>query len=113
MGTEGLAAPVGRIADHAGRWRLFLRGHVSLGGVYALLLLGAEPGAAESTDCVVLLGMYYASTDGLLMAIASRHLPARLMTSGLAMPTTVTALGRLLASAAYDALWTWWGWKRA
>jgi len=23
--------------------------------------------------------------------------------------TTITALGRLLASTAYGALWTWWG----
>jgi hypothetical protein len=57
----------------------------------------------------VLLGGYYASTDGVLMAIASSRLPAGLLTSGLAVLTTVTALGRLLASTTYGALWTWWG----
>ena len=43
----------------------------------------------------------------MLMAIASSRLPAGLLTSGLAVLTTVTALGRLLASTAYGALWTW------
>jgi len=32
-----------------------------------------------------------------------------LLTSGLALLTTVTALARLLASTAYGALWMWWG----
>jgi MFS family permease len=103
-----LAVPAGRLADRAGRRRMFLLGHVLLGGVY-LLLLRSEPGAGELAACLVLLGGYYASTDGVLMAIASSRLPARLLTSGLAVLTTVTALGRLLASMTYGALWTWWG----
>lgn len=103
-----LAVPVGRLADWAGRRSLFLAGHVLLGGVY-LLLLRSEPNAFELIACLVLFGAYYASTDGVLMAIASSRLPAGLITSGLALVTTVTALGRLLASTAYGALWTWWG----
>ena len=103
-----LAVPAGRLADRTGRRTLFLAGHVLLGGVY-LLLRRSEPGALELTACLVLLGAYYASTDGVLMAIASSRLPAGLLTSGLAVLTTVTALGRLLASTAYGALWTWWG----
>src|SRR5438477_394937 len=66
-------------------------------------------GAVDLISCLVLLGAYYARTDGVLMAIASSRLPAGLLTSGLAVLTTVTALGRLLASTAYGALWTWWG----
>ena len=103
-----LAVPAGRLADRAGRRLLFLAGHVLLGGVY-VLLLHSELGAVELIACLVLLGAYYASTDGVLMAIASSRLPAGLLTSGLAVLTTVTALGRLLASTAYGALWTWWG----
>jgi len=103
-----LAVPAGRLADRTGRRTLFLAGHVLLGGVY-LLLRRSEPGALELAACLVLLGAYYASTDGVLMAIASSRLPAGLLTSGLAVLTTVTALGRLLASTAYGALWTWWG----
>ena len=103
-----LAVPAGRLADRTGRRTLFLVGHVLLGSVY-LLLQRSEPGALELAACLVLLGAYYASTDGVLMAIASSRLPAGLLTSGLAVLTTVTALGRLLASTAYGALWTWWG----
>ena len=103
-----LAVPAGRLADRAGRRLLFVAGHVLLGGVY-VLLLRSKLGAMELIACLVLLGAYYASTDGVLMAIASSRLPAGLLTSGLAVVTTVTALGRLLASTAYGALWTWWG----
>jgi MFS family permease len=103
-----LAVPAGRLADRAGRRLLFLAGHVLLGGVY-VLLLRSKLGAVELIACLVLLGAYYASTDGVLMAIASSRLPAGLLTSGLAVVTTVTALGRLLASTAYGALWTLWG----
>jgi hypothetical protein len=56
-----------------------------------------------------MLGTYYACTDGVLMAIASARVPADLVTSGLAVVTTVTALGRLLAATTYGALWTWLG----
>jgi MFS family permease len=103
-----LAVPAGRLADRTGRRRLFLIGHVLLGGVYALLLLPSAPGLSGLT-CIVLLGAYYAATDGVLMAIASSQLPPGLLTSGLALLATVTALGRMLASALYGALWTWLG----
>jgi MFS family permease len=103
-----LAVPAGRLADWAGRRPLLLSGHALLAGVY-VLLLNPEPGAGALIACLVLLGAYYATTDGVLMAIASSQLPTGLLTSGLAVLTTITALGRLLASTAYGALWTWWG----
>jgi hypothetical protein len=57
--------------------------------------------------CLILLGAYYAATDGILMALASAVLPADLRTSGLALLTTATGLARLLASVVFGALWTW------
>lgn len=102
-----LAVPAGRLADRVGRVRVFLVGHVLLGGVY-VLLLRAEVGTSELLGCLALLGAYYASTDGVLMAIASSRLPAGLLTSGLAVLTTITALGRLVGATAYGAAWTWW-----
>jgi MFS family permease len=103
-----LAIPAGRLADRLGRRLLFVVGHLLLAAVYVVLLYG-QPGAAALIACLSLLGAYYASTDGVLMAIASSRLPPGLLTSGLAVLTTVTALGRLLASTAFGALWMWWG----
>ncbi len=62
---------------------------------------------------LVLLGSFYAATDGVLMALASRVLPAHLRTTGLALLTTGTGLGRLLASTLYGTLWSWFGAERA
>jgi predicted MFS family arabinose efflux permease len=62
---------------------------------------------------LVVLGGYYAATDGVLMALASRMLPADLRTTGLALLTTGTGLARLLASALYGTVWSWYGAERA
>jgi MFS family permease len=101
-----LAIPAGRLADRIGRGRVFLGGHALLLLAYLGLLLPAVgPGAAVL--CLGLLGAYYAGTDGVLMAIASRFLPANLRTSGLALLTTATGVTRFLASVTFGALWSW------
>ena len=56
---------------------------------------------------MLLLGLYYAATDGVLMALASATLPAALRGSGLALIVTATSLGRLLASIVFGTIWTW------
>ncbi len=57
---------------------------------------------------LVLLGLYYAATDGVLMALASATLPPPLRGSGLALLVTSTSLGRLLASIFFGMIWTWY-----
>ena len=57
---------------------------------------------------LVLLGLYYAATDGVLMALASATLPPSLRGSGLALLVTSTSLGRLMASILFGMLWTWY-----
>jgi MFS family permease len=110
VGTAGafmlLAIPVGRLADRVGRGRVFLAGYVPLLGAYALLLLPGF-GAVEIPLYLLLLGVYYAATDGVLMALASATLPAALRGSGLALLVTATSLGRLLASIVFGTIWTW------
>jgi MFS family permease len=101
-----LAIPVGRLADRVGRGRVFLAGYVPLLGAYALLLLPGF-GSAELPLYLLLLGLYYAATDGVLMALASATLPAALRASGLALLVTATSLGRLLASIVFGTIWTW------
>ena len=107
-----LAVPVGRLADRAGRARVFVGG-------YALLLLGYSSlllptlGPLAVAGYIVLFGAYYAATEGVLMALASAVVPAAVRTSGLAVVTTATSLARLLASVAFGALWTWRGMEAA
>ncbi|MFF6787868.1 MFS transporter [Streptomyces filamentosus] len=99
-----LAAPLGRLADRFGRWRVFLGGHVALLGAYGLLLGGA--GSPVLLVVVpVLHGTFYAATDGVLMAAASALLPAGLGGTGLALVQSAQALARFGASVVFGALW--------
>jgi MFS family permease len=102
-----LAIPVGRVADRFGRGRTFVFGYVPLLAAYGLLLLPSG-GAVEVPLYLALLGLYYAATDGVLMALASRTLPPALRGSGLALVVTSTSLGRLLASILFGTIWTWY-----
>jgi MFS family permease len=101
-----LAIPVGRVADRFGRGRTFVAGYLPLLAVYGLLLAPAGP-SAEIPLVLALLGLYYAATDGVLMAAASAALPPSLRGSGLALLVTSTSLGRLLASILFGMIWTW------
>ena len=110
VGTAGafmlLAIPVGRLADRVGRGRVFLAGYVPLVAAYLLLLVPGF-GSIEIALFLLLLGVYYAATDGVLMALASTTLPAALCGSGLALLVTATSLGRFLASIVFGTIWTW------
>ena len=77
-----------------------------------LAYLNAAAGAESLSDlavCILLLGGYYALTEGVLMALASAMLPAEIRGTGLALLTTATSLGRLAASIAFGAAWAGYG----
>ena len=74
MAYLGCAVPIGRIADRVGRGRVFLAGHLALLGVY-LVLRFADLSAGAVLLTLLLFGLYYASTDGVLMALASPTIP--------------------------------------
>src|SRR5215216_2083037 len=103
-----LAIPMGRLADQVGRRYIFLAGYGLLALLYALLLIPGLP-QALSFGSLLLLGLYYAATDGIIAALASAILPEGWRTTGLAILTTGTGLARLLASLGYGALWTYLG----
>jgi len=101
-----MAVPVGRLADRWGRERVFVGGYVLLLAIYGLLLLPGEIGTAGLIAVLVLLGGYYAASDGVLAALASADLPEPLRGSGLALLGTTTSITRLVGSVLFGALWT-------
>lgn len=103
-----LAVPLGRLADRAGRWQVFLAGHGALLLAYGLLLTSWH-GTALPFAVLFLHGGFYAATDGVLMAAASDSVPEELRSSGLALVQTGQALARFVCSLAFGAAWTAWG----
>nr|WP_202515095.1 MFS transporter [Streptomyces sp. SID161] len=103
-----LAVPLGRLADRAGRWTVFLAGHGALLAAY-LLLLTSWHGAGLPWLVLALHGTFYAATDGVLMAAASDSVPEALRSSGLAVVQTGQALTRFACSLLFGAAWTVWG----
>ncbi|PJN12483.1 MFS transporter [Streptomyces sp. CB01635] len=103
-----LAAPLGRLADRVGSWRVFLCGHAALLAAYGLLL-SPWHGSALPYAVLALHGCFYAATDGVLMAAASTAIPQELRSSGLAVVQTGQALARFVCSIGFGAAWTAWG----
>jgi MFS family permease len=99
------AVPAGRLADRWGRRQVFISGYVLLLGAYATLLI-PSPGTPALALTLVLLGIYYAATDGVLMAIAGAQLPESLRASGMSFLVTGVGLARFAAAVAFGALWT-------
>nr|WP_233158279.1 MFS transporter [Actinokineospora bangkokensis] len=97
------AYPVGRLADRVGRWPVFVGGHVLLLGVYAALLL-PWGGYGVLAAALAAHGLFYAATDGVLMAYAGAVVPEHLRAGGMAVVQTGQALARLLSSVLFGVL---------
>ncbi|MDT0188162.1 MFS transporter [Microbacterium sp. ARD31] len=99
-----LAVPVGRLADRVGRARVLVLGHLALVGAYLCSVLPTSTVAA-TLGTLVLLGTFYAATDGVIAAVAGRLVPVQARSSGIAAAQTVVALARMVASAGFGLLW--------
>jgi MFS family permease len=99
------ATPMGRIADRVGRRRTFLVGHVLLLAAYALIAAQLA-GAAVVVAVLVLHGLFYAATDGVLSAWVAALVPEPVRASGLAVVQTAQALARFASSVTVGVLLT-------
>ncbi|MGI5505992.1 MFS transporter [Lentzea sp. CA-135723] len=99
-----LAAPLGALADRVGRLKVMLAGYGALTGVY-LLLHGPIGGWPLLVLVVLLYGVFYACTDGVLMALAGPVLPERLRTTGIALIQSGQALAYLGSSVLFGLAW--------
>ncbi|WP_238176619.1 MFS transporter [Kribbella albertanoniae] len=104
LGTAGTfmlaAIPLGRFADRFGRWRMFLAAHVLLAGAY-LLVAGGIKGWVVAGAVLLLHGLFYAASDGVLMASAGPLVPEELRATGLAVVQTAQALARAVGALGF------------
>ncbi|GGK07555.1 MFS transporter [Pilimelia anulata] len=105
------AAPVGRLADRVGRWRVFLAGHGLL--VVAYLLLAGLPGWPVALLALGCHGLFYAATDGVLMAHAATLVPASVRATGLSAVQTAQAVARAGGALAFGLLAQYGGLRAA
>ncbi|MGW7686627.1 MFS transporter [Kribbella sp. NPDC054772] len=103
-----LAAPLGVLADKVGRLKVVVAGYTALMLVY-LLLFGPLGGWPLLVVVLALYGVFYASTDGVLMALAGPVLPEGLRTTGIALIQTGQALSYVASSVLFGIAWTAWG----
>ncbi len=101
-----LAVPVGALADRVGRGRVFVAAHVPLLVVYAMVLGGFPGWPWNAVCCVMLLGTYYAGSDGVLASLASSFLPAPGRAMGLAWVDTASSAARLVSAIVFGVIWT-------
>ncbi|HWO61668.1 MAG TPA: MFS transporter [Umezawaea sp.] len=107
-----LAVPIGRLADRVGRWPVFLGGHAALGAAL-VVVCGPVSGPALAVLAVALHGVFYAATDGVLMAAAGPMVPAELRATGFAVVQTGQAVARMASSVLFGLSWTLWGLRPA
>lgn len=103
-----LAVPIGSLADRIGRWPVFLGGHAALGAAL-VVVCGPVSGPSLAVLALALHGVFYAATDGVLMAAAGPVVPAELRATGFAVVQTGQAVARMASSVLFGLAWTVWG----
>ena len=99
---------MGKLADRVGRGRVFVGGYLLLLACY--VIAGFNLGGIVGLVLVLLLlGTFYAATDGVLAALASLLVPAASRASGISAAQTVVALARFVASVGFGLLWQFAG----
>ena len=100
-----LAVPLGRLSDRVGRAPVLVGGHLLLVGAY-LSAAGPAGGLLMTLLCLLLLGAFYAATDGVLAALTASLVPTPVLAVGIATTQTVVALARFASSLLFGLLWS-------
>ncbi|HEY2044272.1 MAG TPA: MFS transporter [Jatrophihabitans sp.] len=100
-----LAVPLGRLSDRIGRAKVFLTGHLFLIAAY-VCAGGPAAGAGLTIACLLLLGTYYACTDGTLAALSGMLVDPSVRASGISTAQTVQAGARFISSLGFGLIWT-------
>ncbi|QWF21430.1 MFS transporter [Nocardioides sp. LMS-CY] len=99
-----LAIPIGRLADRVGKARVLVCGHAALLASYVVAAVSWDA-TASTLLALLLLGTFYAATDGVTAALAGRLVPTTVRASGIASAQTVVAVARMASSAIFGVLW--------
>jgi hypothetical protein len=100
-----LSVPVGMLATRVGRRNVLLGAYAILLCLYCLITSGVAVPGAFPVIPLVLLGLFYAGSEGILMALASSTIPARQRTTGLALLNTSIGLSRMAGLTLFGWLW--------
>ncbi|MGV8911600.1 MAG: MFS transporter [Rhodoglobus sp.] len=98
------AVPIGKLADRFGRARIFVLGHVFLLAAYVSASIPVT-GAAITILCLILLGGFYAATDGILAVLATQFTTSDTRATSIAAAQTVVALSRFVSASGFGILW--------
>ncbi len=98
------SVPAGLVADRVGRAGVLFAGYILLLAAYVLLLTAPLDGIVVQSAVIMLIGLYYAGTEGVMMAMGSTLLPEGRRTTGLAVLATVAGLGKAASSIAFGWL---------
>lgn len=105
--------PAGRIADRTSRTGVFLSGYIVLALLYALLLFFDSVNTTLLIVLLGVLGLYYAATEGVLLALASEVIPRERRTVGIALVATVIGIAKVFSSVLFGLLWNTLGRQQA
>jgi MFS family permease len=99
-----LAIPFGRLADRVGRAPMMVAGHAFLLVAY-LCVAAPAPDPVLVPLSLILLGAFYAATDGVLSAATVSIAPPGLGATAIATAQSVVAVARMVAAFAFGWLW--------
>jgi MFS family permease len=104
-----LAVPLGYLADRVGRRNVYVGGHAPLLAAYGVTLGRFLPWPWNAVAGVLLIGAYYAASDGVIAGLASGLLPVDHRSTGLAWVATAVGVGRLCSAVTFGFFWTVYG----